>query len=51
MTKRKMRNHILFYTGVILLCLILLFPLRRLILGRNTETLVLKSAPVVFRRS
>ena len=26
MTKRKMRNHILFYTGVILLCLILLFP-------------------------
>ena len=34
-----------------LLCLILLCPLRRLILGRNTETLVLKSAPVVFRRS
>lgn len=34
-----------------LLCLILLFPLRRIILGRKTETLVLKSAPVVFRRS
>ena len=33
-----------------LLCLILLFPLRRIILGRKTETLVLKSAPVVFRR-
>ena len=33
-----------------LLCLILLFPLRRLILGRNTGTLVLKSAPVVFRK-
>ena len=31
-----------------LLCLILLFPLRRLILGPKTETLVLKSAPVVF---
>lgn len=34
-----------------LLCLILLFPLRRLILGRNSEVLVLKSAPVVFRKS
>ena len=34
-----------------LLCLILLFPIRRLILGRRTESLVLKSAPVVFRRS
>ena len=34
-----------------LLCLALLFPLRRLILGPRTETLVLKSAPVVFRRS
>ena len=34
-----------------LLCLILLFPLRRIILGRKTDTLVLKSAPVVFRRS
>lgn len=34
-----------------LLCLILLFPLRRIILGKKTETLVLKSAPVVFRRS
>ena len=34
-----------------LLCLILLFPVRRIILGRKTETLVLKSAPVVFRRS
>ena len=33
------------------LCLILLFPVRRIILGRRTETLVLKSAPVVFRRS
>ena len=34
-----------------LLCLILLFPLRRIILGRKTETLIMKSAPVVFRRS
>ncbi len=34
-----------------LLCLILLFPLRRIILGRKTEIRVLKSAPVVFRRS
>lgn len=34
-----------------LLCLVLQFPLRRLILGRSTETLVLKSAPVVFRKS
>ena len=34
-----------------LLCLILLFPIRRIILGRKMETLVLKSAPVVFRRN
>ena len=34
-----------------LLCLILLFPVRRIILGRKTETLVLKSAPVVFNRN
>lgn len=34
-----------------LLCLALLFPLRRLILGKNTDILVLKSAPVVFRRN
>lgn len=34
-----------------LLCIVLLFPLRRIILGRKTDTLVLKSAPVVFRRS
>ncbi len=34
-----------------LLCLVLLFPLRRLIHGRKNETLVLKSAPVVFRRT
>lgn len=34
-----------------LLCFILLFPLRRIILGRKTEVLVLKSAPVVFHRS
>ena len=33
------------------LCFILLFPLRRIILGRKTEVLVLKSAPVVFRRT
>ena len=42
------------FAGVLLtslLCLILLFPLRRIILGRKTETLVLKSAPVVFRRN
>ena len=34
-----------------LLCLVLLFPLRRIILGRSSEVLVLKSAPVVFRRN
>lgn len=34
-----------------LLCLILMFPLRRLILGRNTSVLVLKSAPAVFTKS
>ena len=34
-----------------LLCLLLLFPLRRLILGPKSETLVLKSAPIVFRKS
>ena len=34
-----------------LLCLILLFPLRRMILGEKIETLVLKSAPIVFRKS
>ena len=42
------------FAGVILtslLCLIILFPLRRIILGRKTDVLVLKSAPVVFRRS
>lgn len=41
------------FAGVVLtslLCFILLFPLRRIILGRKTEMLVLKSAPVVFRR-
>ena len=34
-----------------LLCFVLLFPLRRIILGRKTDVLVLKSAPVVFRKS
>ena len=34
-----------------LLCLGLLFPIRRMILGRKSETLVLRSAPVVFNRS
>lgn len=34
-----------------LLCFIMLFPLRRIILGRKTEILVLKSAPAVFRRN
>ena len=34
-----------------LLCFLLQFPLRRLILGKTTETVVLKSAPVVFRKS
>ncbi len=38
-----------FLTSV--LCFILLFPLRRMILGRKTEILVLKSAPTVFRRN
>ncbi len=34
-----------------LLCFILLFPLRRMIFGRKTDILVLKSAPVVFRKN
>ena len=34
-----------------LLCLILLFPIRRLILGPKSKTLVLRSAPVVFTKS
>ena len=34
-----------------LLCLILLFPLRRLILGPKSHRLVLRSAPVVFTKS
>lgn len=34
-----------------LLCLLLLVPLRRMILGRKTSVLVLKSAPVVFNKS
>lgn len=33
------------------LCLLLLVPLRRMILGRKTSVLVLKSAPVVFNKS
>ena len=33
------------------LCLILLFPIRRLILGPKSVTLVLRSAPVVFTKS
>lgn len=34
-----------------LLCLALLFPLRRMILGPKAETRVLKSAPVVFTKN
>ena len=34
-----------------LLCLILLVPLRRLILGKKSSVLVLKSAPVVFSKN
>lgn len=34
-----------------LLCLMLLFPLRRFILGPKTEILILKSAPVVFHKT
>lgn len=34
-----------------LLCFILLFPLRRMILGPKSETRVLKSAPVIFRKN
>ena len=48
-------GHIIKAVGDVLLtsvlCLILLFPLRRMILGRKTGNLVLKSAPVVFRRN
>ena len=42
------------FAGVLftsVLCFFLLFPLRRLILGPKAETLVLKSAPVVFRKN
>lgn len=34
-----------------LLCFILLFPVRRLIFGPKSETLVLRSAPVMFSKS
>ena len=34
-----------------LLCLILLFPLRRIVLGPKANVLVLRSAPVVFSKS
>ena len=34
-----------------LLCLVLLFPIRRLIFGPQTDTRVLRSAPVVFTKS
>lgn len=34
-----------------LLCLLLLFPIRRLILGPKSEVLVLRSAPVTFTRN
>ena len=48
-------GHIIKAVGDVLLtsvlCLILLFPLRRMILGRKNGNLVLKSAPVVFRRN
>ena len=47
--------HILKSVGNVLLtsllCLILLVPLRRLILGKKSSTLVLKSAPVVFSKN
>lgn len=53
-TQLTIYHFIRAFAGVILtsmLCFILLFPLRRIILGRKTEMLVLKSAPVVFRRT
>lgn len=34
-----------------MLCFILLFPIRRIIFGRRPDVLVLKSAPVVFRKN
>lgn len=47
--------HILKSVGNVLLtsllCLILQVPLRRLILGKKSSTLVLKSAPVVFSKN
>ena len=47
--------HFIKAFGVILLtsllCFILLFPLRRLILGPKMETLVLKNAPIIFNRT
>ena len=33
------------------LCLIVLFPVRRLILGPKSDTMVLKNAPVVFSKT
>ena len=53
-TRLTFSHFIRAFAGVMLtslLCFILLFPLRRIILGRKTEVLVLKSAPVVFRRT
>ena len=48
-------NHFLRGFGDILLtsllCMIVMLPLRRMILGRKMDMLVLKSAPVVFQRS
>ena len=52
-TQLTFSHFIRAFAGVILtslLCFILLFPIRRIIFGRKTEVLVLKSAPVVFRR-
>ena len=47
-------SHLVKAAGDVLLtalfCLILLFPLRRLIFGRRSDNLILKSAPVVFRK-
>ena len=47
--------HILKGVGNVLLtsalCLLLLFPLRRMIFGRRVSVLVLKSAPVVFNKN
>ena len=51
MTVMIRRNNMIKILTVLLLCLVLLFPIRRMILGPKPDTRVLRSAPVVFTKS